>query len=107
VILSLAARAKRPGEVMVGEDVELVACHERADEMAPYERLLRDAMRGDQMLFARKDAVERAWRIVDPVLGLATPLDTYEPGTWGPASATRLASGATGWHNPAVEGGYR
>jgi glucose-6-phosphate 1-dehydrogenase len=105
VILSLAARAKRPGEVMVGEDVELVACHERADEMAPYERLLRDAMRGDQMLFAREDAVERAWRIVDPVLGSATPLDTYDPGTWGPVAAARLTDGATGWHDPAVQGG--
>ena len=102
MILSLATRAKLPGEAMVGEDVELVACHERADEMAPYERLLRDAMRGDQMLFAREDAVEGAWRVVDPILGAATPLEMYEPGSWGPPDAARLAAG---WHRSARTGG--
>jgi glucose-6-phosphate 1-dehydrogenase len=106
VVLSLAARAKLPGEAMVGEDVELVSCHERADEMAPYERLLRDAMRGDQMLFAREDAVERAWRVVDPVLGTGTtPLETYASGSWGPAEADCLTAATGGWHQPAEEGG--
>ena len=106
VVLSLAARAKLPGEAMVGEDVELVSCHERADEMAPYERLLRDAMRGDQMLFAREDAVERAWCVVDPVLGTGTtPLETYAAGSWGPAAADCLTAATGGWHQPAEESG--
>ena len=108
VVLSLAARAKLPGEAMVGEDVELVSCHERADEMAPYERLLRDAMRGDQMLFAREDAVERAWRVVDPILGTGTtPLQTYAAGSWGPAEADCLTAATGGWHQPAAESGCR
>jgi glucose-6-phosphate 1-dehydrogenase len=108
VVLSLAARAKLPGEAMTGEDVELVACHERADEMAPYERLLRDAMRGDQMLFAREDAVERAWQVVDPVLGVGTtPLETYAPGSWGPAEASHLTAATDGWHQPDDESGCR
>jgi glucose-6-phosphate 1-dehydrogenase len=100
VVLSLGARAKLPGEAMRGEDVELIACHDRTDEMAPYERLLRDAMRGDQMLFARKDSVEEAWRVVEPVLGSRTPLFEYESGTWGPAQADRLLQNGAGWHNP-------
>jgi len=100
VVLSLGARAKLPGEAMLGEDVELTACHDRTDEMAPYERLLRDAMRGDQMLFARQDSVEEAWRVVDPVLGSRTPLFEYESGTWGPAEADRLLQNGAGWHNP-------
>ena len=58
--------------------------------MAPYERLLRDAMRGDQSLFARQDSVEEAWRVVDPVLKNPTPLLEYESGAWGPAEADRL-----------------
>jgi glucose-6-phosphate 1-dehydrogenase len=33
-----------------------------------YERLISDAMRGDQTLFTRWDAVERAWEIVMPIL---------------------------------------
>ena len=98
VVLSLGARAKLPGE-MRGEDVELIACHDQRDEMAPYERLLSDAMRGDQMLFAREDSVEEAWRVVDPVLGNATPLYQYESGTWGPAEADHLLTNG-GWFNP-------
>jgi glucose-6-phosphate 1-dehydrogenase len=100
VVLSLDARAKLPGEAMRGEDIELIACHDQTDEMAPYERLLRDAMRGDQMLFAREDSVEEAWRVVEPVLGRATPLFEYESGTWGPAEADRLLQNGAGWHNP-------
>ena len=102
VVLSLGARAKLPGERMRGEDVDLIACHDQTDEMAPYERLLGDAMRGDQTLFAREDTVLEAWRIVDPVLGHATPLHEYEPGTWGPAAAGRLV-GSRGWHDPEQE----
>ncbi len=99
VALELGARAKLPGESMAGEDVQLVACHEHGDELPPYERLLGDAMRGDQMLFAREDSVEAAWQVVEPVLGTAVPLCGYAPGTWGPAEANRLLDGA-GWHNP-------
>jgi glucose-6-phosphate 1-dehydrogenase len=47
-----------PGEAMIGEEVELVARHQHADEMAPYARLLGDAMRGDASLFVREDGVE-------------------------------------------------
>jgi glucose-6-phosphate 1-dehydrogenase len=100
VVLSLGARAKLPGEAMRGEDVELVACHDRTDEMKPYERLLSDAMRGDQMLFAREDSVEEAWRVVEPVLGNATPLYEYESGTWGPPEAARLLENGAKWFNP-------
>ncbi|MFL5514703.1 MAG: glucose-6-phosphate dehydrogenase [Gemmatimonadales bacterium] len=100
VVLSLGARAKLPGETMRGEDVELIACHDRTDEMGPYERLLGDAMRGDQMLFAREDSVEEAWRVVEPVLGSATPVFEYESGTWGPPEADRLLQTGAGWHNP-------
>jgi len=102
VVLSLGARAKTPGERMRGEDVDLIACHDQHDEMAPYERLLGDAMRGDQTLFAREDTVLEAWRIVDPVLAQATPLHEYEPGSWGPAAADRLV-GPRGWHDPEQE----
>jgi glucose-6-phosphate 1-dehydrogenase len=73
---------------------------EHSGELDAYERLLTDAMNGQSMLFVRQDAVEAAWSIVDPVLGNATPLHTYEPGTWGPAEADGLAEDIGGWHNP-------
>ena len=58
---------------------------------------------GDRTLFAREDYVEEAWRIVDPVLGAATPIHFYEPGTWGPAQAAAVAPPG-GWVNPIVSG---
>jgi glucose-6-phosphate 1-dehydrogenase len=70
------------------------------DELGPYERLLGDAMDGDPVLFAREDAVERAWEIVDPILEAETPLHMYDPGTWGPQEAERLAAPHGGWHAP-------
>ncbi len=51
--------------------------------MGPYERLLGDAMRGDQALFAREDTVELAWEIVDPALDDQLPVHTYQPRTMG------------------------
>jgi glucose-6-phosphate 1-dehydrogenase len=78
----------------------LIAHHQSPDEMEPYERLLGDAAHGDATLFAREDAVEAGWRVVDPVLGTVAPLHDYEPGTWGPAEADRLLAPEGGWHNP-------
>ena len=100
--LAVGMRVKRPGEAMVGRDVELLASEDLARDMLAYERLLGDAMRGDPNLFAREDAIEAQWRIVDPVLNLQTPPLSYESGTWGPAEADRLAAAAAGggWHQP-------
>jgi len=97
VFISLSASAKRPGEVMVGDDVQLIERYHPSDEMAPYERLLGDALRGDHILFGNEDGVEAAWRIVDPVLDLVTPLAVYEQRSWGPAEADRLATDVGGW----------
>jgi len=99
--ISLGARAKKPGEAMVGEPVELFASHQRGTELAPYQRLIGDAIRGDQSLFSREDWVEAAWRVVDGVLDDATPPPVYEPGTWGPPEASRVLLRGDRWHEPA------
>jgi glucose-6-phosphate 1-dehydrogenase len=100
VVIALGMRVKHPGEGMTGEDVELIAAHQSGSEMAPYERLLSDALRGDQMLFATEETVEAQWRIVDPILGDATPCHEYEPNTWGPVEADRLPADHDGWLDP-------
>ena len=79
----------------------LATSRPRGDEMDAYERLLTDAMRGDSTLFAREDYVEQAWRIVEPILGNATPLYRYEPNTWGPAEVEEITP-VGGWKNPVV-----
>jgi len=99
--LSLGARVKRPGPLMVPMPVELSAVkYTTTDEMDAYDRLLTDAMRGDQLLFVRQDAVEAAWAIVEPILGDCCPVETYEPGTWGPPDSRELAAEIGGWHDP-------
>ena len=86
--LRLARSAKRPGEGMFGEPVELsVMENESAGRLDAYERLIGDAMEGDPTLFARQDAVEAAWAIVNPVLELPMPLFVYDCGSAGPAEA--------------------
>jgi len=104
VKISLGAKAKVAGEEMRGEEVELVAVHQSPDEMAPYERLLSSAMRGDEALFVREDSVEQEWRIVDPVLGNVTPVYEYAKGTWGPSEADKLIASDGGWYNPEPSG---
>jgi glucose-6-phosphate 1-dehydrogenase len=102
-VIALRARVKKPGEQLAGEGVELVAHRQSPDEMKPYERLLGDAARGDPTLFAREDAVEESWRIVDPVLDNATPLHEYQPNTWGPPVVDEKLKPSEGWHNPTLE----
>jgi len=101
ISISLSARVKQPGEELVSKPAQLSVVEDHtADEVDAYERLLGDAMQGDAMLFVREDAVEAAWAIVDPILGNATTLEEYEPGSWGPHAAVRLADDVGGWHDP-------
>jgi glucose-6-phosphate 1-dehydrogenase len=60
-----------------------------------YAWLLRDAMQGDQTLFAREDWIDKAWQIVDPIverLESEPPTDVvnYAAGSAGPAEADQL-----------------
>ncbi|MEJ7761793.1 MAG: glucose-6-phosphate dehydrogenase [Thermomicrobiales bacterium] len=59
-----------------------------------YERLLLDAMLGDPTLFARRDEVETAWSLVQPILDGwgdgVSPTVPYESGSWGPSEADDL-----------------
>jgi glucose-6-phosphate 1-dehydrogenase len=98
--IAMGARAKQAGEEMVGRSLELSVCNLEGGMLTPYERLIGDAMRGDQSLFARQDGVEASWRFVDALLATAPPVELYEPGTWGPERASRVAPRG-GWHDPA------
>jgi glucose-6-phosphate 1-dehydrogenase len=98
--IGLGARAKRPGAGMQGESVELRLSESTHGETEAYERLLADALAGEHMLFAREDAVEAAWRLVDTLRGYPGDTLPYEPGSWGPDTASRLTSACGGWRNP-------
>ena len=99
--IALGANIKKPGEAMIGEPTELSLVQHHSDQpMSAYERLLHDAMLGDPTLFARQDAVEAAWAVVEPVLGNVCPVHPYQPGSWGPAEADHLAADFGGWAQP-------
>jgi glucose-6-phosphate 1-dehydrogenase len=102
VVLAFGLNVTSPEDESKSELAELIASHHPcAKEMDAYERVLGDAMRGDQTLFAREDYVEEAWRIVDPVLKTGTPIHEYEPNTWGP-DAIKQVTPPGGWQDPVV-----
>jgi len=103
VVISEGALVKRNGEQMHGEPVELIARHHSESEKSPYERLLGDAIRGDPSLFTQDACVEAAWRVVDPVLTAALPVQEYEPGTWGPGASLDVVNDGDTWHDPVTE----
>jgi glucose-6-phosphate 1-dehydrogenase len=104
VVIALEARAKQPGEHMIGRPVALTVTEGPAQgqegRMDAYERLLGDAMIGDATLFARQDVVEEAWKVVEPVIDQPIPPLEYDPGTWGPPEADALVAEVGGWNTP-------
>ncbi len=70
------------------------------EPLLPYERLLHGALNGDHQLFAREDAIEETWRIVQPLLDKPGEIHGYEPGSWGPDAARDLLRGHRGWQQP-------
>ncbi len=97
--VALAARVKRSGKEFVGEQRELFLLDVDPFEEMPYERLLADAMAGEGALFTSEQAIESAWRVLEPVLTDHHPSWPYEPGTWGPEQADALIAAYGGWHN--------
>jgi glucose-6-phosphate 1-dehydrogenase len=103
VEIALGMQVLNEFESLAGRSLELMVTENAgAGSMDAYERLLHDAMKGDATLFAREDSVEQAWRIVEPILGTATPLHEYEPNTWGPPQAQQIIAGHGAWDDPKV-----
>ena len=99
VVIELGTRAKRAGDGNSGEEANLDACRSTANSVPAYQRLLGDAIGGDSTLFARTDAVQASWRVVEPVLTSQIPIQEYAQGTWGPGAAETFIPGS-GWHDP-------
>ncbi|NHO32607.1 glucose-6-phosphate dehydrogenase [Acetobacter fallax] len=59
-----------------------------------YEDLLMAVVRGDQVLFIRRDEVQASWCWIEPILNgwaeNARPMETYPAGSRGPASSDNL-----------------
>ena len=96
--IALRFGAKVPGPTLQLGNVDMDFCYAEHFGTAPatgYERLLNDALLGDQTLFQREDMVDAAWSVVDPVLDVWRALPprnfpNYAAGTWGPKEAEEL-----------------
>jgi len=99
--IGMGLRCRQSGDAFEGEGTELSLIRGSGeDTRGAYGRLLAAALSGDGTLFTREDAVNEAWRIVDGLLRAETAVYVYDPGTWGPRAAERLASSVGGWHAP-------
>jgi glucose-6-phosphate 1-dehydrogenase len=99
--IGLSLAGKKPGEGWHPEVEELTFAQHPGSDMRPYDRLIGAALEGNRVPFARQDAVEAAWRVVDPILGDVVPIHPYAQGTWGPAEADALLPAGGAWHDPA------
>lgn len=98
--ISIRFQAKRPGQTMTLDPVDMTFNYESAGgDHAPeaYETLLLDVMEGDATLFMRSDQVEAAWKVIMPILESwenRKPADfpNYAPESWGPAEADALVA---------------
>jgi glucose-6-phosphate 1-dehydrogenase len=98
--VAIAARVKHPGKEFKGDQQELCLVEEHFGRESPYERLLHDAMIGDDTLFTKREAVEASWTALDPVLKTYPHVLPYERGSWGPPAADALIEPDGCWHNP-------
>jgi glucose-6-phosphate 1-dehydrogenase len=102
--LALKIISKVPGQTLRLTPVD-VDFHYKTASPEAYETLLSDVIVGDQTLFMRRDAVEAAWRFVQPILdewdrSAEEPIP-YSAGSWGPTeSALMLARDGRAWRNP-------
>jgi glucose-6-phosphate 1-dehydrogenase len=94
--------AKEPGAQMRLGEAEMTFRYAdsfcTARGLEGYERLILDAMTGDQTLFTRADAIERLWEISAPLLDNPPPVQPYAPGSWGAQPALDELAAPYGWH---------
>jgi glucose-6-phosphate 1-dehydrogenase len=99
--------AKEPGAEMSLGNEKMIFKY--ADSFAAtnalegYERLILDAMIGDQALFTSSDGINRLWEISEPLLENPPAVQSYPRGSWGPASVDKLIEPFR-WHLPANGG---
>jgi glucose-6-phosphate 1-dehydrogenase len=96
--IHLTFQTKAPGSASQIQPVDMTFHYrDRFKEALPeaYERLLLDALLGDQTLFTRKDEIGLQWKLIDMLhycwaMPGSRPLAAYPPGAWGPPEADAL-----------------
>jgi glucose-6-phosphate 1-dehydrogenase len=99
--------AKEPGAEMTLGSEQMVFTYANSfaaeNALEGYERLILDAMLGDQALFTSSDGILRLWEISEPLLTNPPPVQAYSQGSWGPAAVDELIEPYR-WHLPESRG---
>ena len=99
---------KKPGHKAELEEQYMQFCY-RLDPHEhvlpdPYERLLSDAMRGDQTFFNDAAEIEASWAFIDPLANAKKQVIEYIPGSWGPKEASELLKkDGRAWLEPSMQ----
>ncbi len=96
--ISLSFEAKQPGTKFCMTTLDMAFNYKdvfRKSSMEAYERLLLDAMQGDQTLFVREDMNDLSWAFMTTILKgweQSPPgnFPNYAAGSWGPREAQAL-----------------
>jgi glucose-6-phosphate 1-dehydrogenase len=102
--ITIGFLAKEPGATMKLGAAEMTFRYadsfNAAYDLEGYERLLLEAMNGNQTLFTQADAIDRLWEISAPLLDNPPPVQPYDPGSWGPQPALDRLAAPYRWHLP-------
>ena len=91
--IDLSLVAKKPGpklDLDVAHAGIPLAGLAGADPLPPYVRLIHDVLLGDRSLFTRPDGLAAVWEVAEPLLSRPPQVNSYAPGSWGPAQARDL-----------------
>ena len=86
---------KKPGTMELEENF-LQYCYRAENPTAahaipdPYEKLILDAIKGDQTFFADAEEIESSWKFIDTLIEARNKPHEYKPGSWGPKEADDL-----------------
>jgi glucose-6-phosphate 1-dehydrogenase len=114
--MSLSFYGKRPGPGMRLDKLSMqFAMREiswAGSALEAYERLIRDAMRGDHTLFTTSEGIERLWELSMPLLDNPPAVRPYPQESWGPNAIHQLIAPRAwrlpferAWRNPNEYGG--
>jgi glucose-6-phosphate 1-dehydrogenase len=96
--------AKEPGADLALGNARMVFRYsdsfQAANDLEAYERLILEAMLGDQTMFTRSDGIEQLWEISAPLLDNPPPAEPYSPGSWGPEASLARLCAPFRWHLP-------
>lgn len=96
---------KKPGHEAEVEPAFMQFCYKQLGVLTdPYERLIVDAIKGDQTFFCDAKEVEAQWKFVDLILSTKGKPYLYKPGTWGPKQSDSLIKkDKREWLEPSVQ----